>query len=440
MKFETLYFQMILEIFDEDPEIRVCILKSLKSYAQKRRNFTDTKLVEEVIERLLDLIKSDVFLKEATETYSLLVDKSSSNALREERSEEALQIFLELWLCSRHETLRRDCEKIFRIYIQKCLTSRQYSAIFTVIFEIEDRYLFQENTLQELELKLFGIVQNQDFKDQFFKGIFKYLVSYLCVCDDERVRNKWELGLFDITYPTLKNKYPNILKRQAKINAFGTLLRWIRLGVVNPNEFILYNRVSMMYCLIFNVCANRTDKEILEITVETFFEIYRACNEPCKGIICSLLFEQIHLSDYTVIEETSIIVRINQKILEDLASTKLDEGNYHLFAPISSELPLQTKIELVQLGCSLLECFETPFSVLLLENICGFVHSFELFLDSSGYVKEQYQLSCSMLSFFKKLRDKGEVEVVMAFVKRYSEHRQLIESYDGIYFSGYLLL
>lgn len=187
-------------------------------------------------------------------------------------------------------------------------------------------------------------MQQEDFKDQFFIGIFKYLVMYLCVCADEKVRNTWELGLFDIPYLILKNKYPNILKKTTKINAFLTILRWIKFGVVNPNEFILYNRSSLLNCLVFNVCSYLGDRQILESSVETFFEIYRCCNHSSKVIICALLLEQIHKSRDGIVEETSIFVRINKKVLEDLSTTKLDETSYNMFCPIEGDTPAKTKI------------------------------------------------------------------------------------------------
>lgn len=116
--------------------------------------------------------------------------------------------------------------------------------------------MFDERYFSALEAKIFQMVSEEDFKDQFCKGIFKYLISYLCVCDNEKIKkikDRWEFGLFDTPYQVFRLKYPNILQREVKINGFKTLMRWIQAEIVKPNDFVTYNRTTLICCLILNV-------------------------------------------------------------------------------------------------------------------------------------------------------------------------------------------
>jgi hypothetical protein len=100
-----------------------------------------------------------------------------------------------------------------------------------------------------------------------------------------------------MSYAAFKSRYPNILNISVKINGFKTIIRWINEGIVDVNEFITYSRTSLMFCLVSNVCAYLEDRVILEMAVETFFEIYRCCDNNSKITICTQLFEQIHYSE-----------------------------------------------------------------------------------------------------------------------------------------------
>lgn len=68
------------------------------------------------------------------------------------------------------------------------------------------------------------------------KGLFKYLLTYLSVTNNPDIMSaRWELGVYEVHYETLKSRYPKILKRTNKINGFNTLHRWIN------NNYLSFN-------------------------------------------------------------------------------------------------------------------------------------------------------------------------------------------------------
>lgn len=62
------------------------------------------------------------------------------------------------------------------------MTSREYGFIYTVIFQVYDQNCFREERLADLEDKLLLIIKEEDLKDQFLKGMFRHLLTYLCAC------------------------------------------------------------------------------------------------------------------------------------------------------------------------------------------------------------------------------------------------------------------
>lgn len=58
--------------------------------------------------------------------------------------------------------------------------------------------------------------------------MLKYLLTYLSVCSDsDIVSARWELGVFEAHYQTLRLRYQNILLLENKRNGFMALRRWI---------------------------------------------------------------------------------------------------------------------------------------------------------------------------------------------------------------------
>lgn len=103
-----------------------------------------------------------------------------------------------------------SCERIIKEYISRNLSFREYAFIFQTIFQTYDEYRFEPNSTSEFTAKLMEIISGEELKDQFLKGMFKQLLIYLCVCDSERIRERWELGIFEYSYETMRRTYPNI--------------------------------------------------------------------------------------------------------------------------------------------------------------------------------------------------------------------------------------
>lgn len=56
-KFETLYFQMMIEIYDDDLDVRDVLLRNVMKFAKKERAFLNSRLAWELIDKLLDSIQ-----------------------------------------------------------------------------------------------------------------------------------------------------------------------------------------------------------------------------------------------------------------------------------------------------------------------------------------------------------------------------------------------
>lgn len=52
-------------------------------------------------------------------------------------------MFLAVWMETDEKTVRRSCEEIFRNYIDRCMTSREYGFIYIVIFQVYDYNCFR---------------------------------------------------------------------------------------------------------------------------------------------------------------------------------------------------------------------------------------------------------------------------------------------------------
>lgn len=165
------------------------------------------------------------------------------------------------------------------------MTSRQYGFIYLVIFQLYDSLYFSEDKIEELEDKILEIIQGDDLRDQFLKGMYKHLLTYLCICDIEEIRLRWELGLFDLPYESVKRMYPNITKKENKKNGFLALRRWINKNFINITDLVYYNRSTLVFCFIFNITAYIDDRDMLDWIIRVFFEVVRICDQSCLKMV-----------------------------------------------------------------------------------------------------------------------------------------------------------
>lgn len=62
-----------------------------------------------------------------------------------------------------------------------------------------------------MERQVLLFIDEDHLKAQFLKGLFRYLIVYLCMTPDDRVKKNWGKVVFTMSYDVLKNKHKNIL-------------------------------------------------------------------------------------------------------------------------------------------------------------------------------------------------------------------------------------
>lgn len=192
------------------------------------------------------------------------------------------------------EPVKLNCVQIIRDYINRCMTSREYGFIYLVFFQVYDQNCFREERLSQLEDQLLLIIKEEDLKDQFLKGMFRHLLTYLCCCESDDVRAKWDHGLFDMPYESVRRNYPNILKKENKHNGFLTLNRWTTKNFINLVELVTYSRSALVSCYTFNLSSYIDDRQVVDWLIASFFRLIELLDEGCVAMILELLVEEIH--------------------------------------------------------------------------------------------------------------------------------------------------
>lgn len=239
------------------------------------------------------------------------------------------------------QQLRLSCELVIKEYIGKCLTSREYGFIFQTIFQIYDEHHFQWARTGEFEAKLLAIIERDELKDQFLKGLFKHLLTYLCVCDSEQIRSRWELGIFDCSCDAIRRSYPSITSPESKRNAFATLQRWIQHNYVDVGELVAFNRSTLVYCFIFNLEQFQEEENMVEWIERVLFEVLARCDRNCLCMIFEMLVDDIYKTQSRTLRLGLLLVDIAQKCLREfvfLDSASSDHYQNFLRA-LDSSLP-----------------------------------------------------------------------------------------------------
>lgn len=73
-----MYFPIVMTVFDGEENLKIRVMESVNMYANtKKEKFLQDKFVARMLARLLLLLKSEKLVREAIETYSSLISKSS---------------------------------------------------------------------------------------------------------------------------------------------------------------------------------------------------------------------------------------------------------------------------------------------------------------------------------------------------------------------------
>ena len=120
---------------------------------------------------------------------------------------------------------------------------------------------------------LISITKKDELKNQFFRGLFSFLLSYLAVCrgngmglttksissikqinNPSLIVQKWPTINSSKSYETFINDYEHILDIKTKKSVIETLKRWAHAHeFIEINEIIKYNSSLMLKSFLFNI-------------------------------------------------------------------------------------------------------------------------------------------------------------------------------------------
>jgi hypothetical protein len=149
--------------------------------------------------------------------------------------------------------------------------------------------------------------------------MYKHLLTYLCLCDSDEVRRRWELGLFDLPYESVRRAYPNVFSKESKKNGLLALCRWLQKDLINVTDLVSFNRSTLVYCFIFNIGTYIDDRDMLDWIIRTFFEVIRICNErsqACLPMIFEVLIDEVYRSRESTVQQDSLLIKICKKCIE----------------------------------------------------------------------------------------------------------------------------
>jgi hypothetical protein len=123
------------------------------------------------------------------------------------------------------------------------------------------------------EEMLISITKKDELKNQFFRGLFSFLLSYFAVCRGngmglttknissiKQINNpslivlKWPTINSSKSYEAFINDYEHILEMKTKKSVIETLRRWAHgHEFIEINEIIKYNSSLMVKSFLFNI-------------------------------------------------------------------------------------------------------------------------------------------------------------------------------------------
>lgn len=169
--------------------------------------------------------------------------------------------------------LESHCYEIIKIYFSRCISSWDSLFLYEVMFRIYDKLEFSAIKLHLLEMMLETILRGEEMKDHFLRGLFNYLIGYLCINHDNVVSEsdkKWFSMSLGLVYDKMRLQYKNILKDSIKVECFKLLNRWINKHYININDFCLYNSQALVFLYISNVKASYKNTDFQQILQEYF--------------------------------------------------------------------------------------------------------------------------------------------------------------------------
>lgn len=189
-------------------------------------------------------------------------------------------------------------------------------------------------------------------KQQFLKSLFRYLLVYLSLSEDNRVRQNWQKVIFTIPYIQLKSNHDFILTAQSKINGMNTLTRWIKLAFIDINQLITFNRLSLYSCFKFNILS-QTNQILLTKVLTTFVDVYLLCSESSKFLLTEMLFEDIHFGTNMSLNQLKSLIWLARKFIT-LGLVIDDVECFNFFKPLECVPEERLKIQQIVLMYSLL--------------------------------------------------------------------------------------
>lgn len=110
-------------------------------------------------------------------------------------------------------------------------------------------------------------------------------------------------------------------------------------------------------------------------------------------------------------EEGWLLARIVKKCIDehDVVEAATGDQLQSMFRPLEVGLPGRIKNELLVLFCSIVHRCCAPLSLNVLEPLVEMLHSLFDSLKRAELVKDKYFFTCSVVSFLRKLKEKGEV-------------------------------
>lgn len=375
--FENTIFRQSIDLYDNETSLRERVLEGLSEFAKfKQEKFICDRLVAAILNRLhRDISSHDENFIQTCKTFGELLQRSTDSSEVMDSSAEALVLFLSIWVREAGEDTRFYCEDVIRIYLSRCTTTRDYGSIYSVIFLVYDRHLFEQGALDDLEDLLLQIVGEEQSKLQFMKGMFRYLLTYLSVTSNPQVmQSNWEIGAFEMHYEMVKGRFRNVLSRESKLNALKKLYQWLNRGQLNLNELIVFNRDTLTCCFIINILSSHRDQELLNSFLKTFYSICNRCEPLSVYQLFEAFLDAVFRIDQRVVEPGSILVRICSELAAKYRVMYSGEES-QLIRPMELQQPHQTRLELLYLYDVMLRECTPPLSAPMVEATAKMLYS-----------------------------------------------------------------
>lgn len=117
------------------------------------------------------------------------------------------------------------CHDIIFEYLHSCIDSSQWISIYHALLQLIDSRQFANS--QQIEELIFEMVPDLELKEQFCKGLFIHLLSYVALPQSSELTQAWYDTYNDGNISQFRVKYKKIEDPLTRMNALAKISEWL---------------------------------------------------------------------------------------------------------------------------------------------------------------------------------------------------------------------